>query len=259
VRSWADTFLVALSFVVLAAVPSRVQAQAAPGGAPDALAQLAPRTPSAVTASDFATEATPPQPASADTSALPAWPPPQNSLLARFKEDLSKPLTTKQKLKRAIEQAIFPGIPVAAAVAGIGMASDSRLDRDYGMGGRGFLRRWASWWGDNSVGLFVGDFAAASLLRQDPRYHPEKKRGFGRRLGHALAAALVTQSDDGKTQFNASHLIGIAAGAGASTAWHHSSDRSGAYFAERFGLGLASSAGYNILAEFLFYRKEPRQ
>jgi hypothetical protein len=146
-----------------------------------------------------------------------------------------------------------------AFAAGIGMAKDARLDRDYGMGGEGFLRRWGSDFSDNAVGIFVGDFAAASAFHQDPRYHPENRRGFGRRLGHALAAVVVTQSDTGQTQFNASHLTGLVVGSGISTAWHHSSDRNARFFGERLAFELADSAGYNILAEFLFYRKHPRK
>jgi len=157
-----------------------------------------------------------------------------------------------------MKQAIFPGIVGSAAAAGLGMATDRRVDRDYGMGGMGFVRRWGSAFGQNAVGQFVGDFALASAFHQDPRYHPDKKKGFGHRMGHALAAVVVTHSDSGKSEFNSSQLIGIAAAAGASTAWHHSSDRSGKYFAERFAYGVSFSAGYKVISEFLFYRNEPR-
>ena len=200
-----------------------------------------------------------PQPEPAEPAALPAWPPSQGGLFGRFRENLSKPLTPKHKFIRAMEQIFFPGLPGAALAAGLGMASDTRLDRDYGVGARGFLERWGSDLGDNAVGIVVGDYAMASLLHQDPRYHPEKRRGFGRRLRHALSAVVITQSDSGQTEFNASHVTGLVAGDGASTAWHHASDRKARFFGERLGFELAASAGYNVLAEFLFYRKEPRQ
>lgn len=198
-------------------------------------------------------------PVSEDTGALPALPPAPDNFWDKFKEDLSKPLTPREKLKRATVRAIFPGIVASAAGAGLGMAVDTRLSRDYGMGARGFLRRWASGFGENAVGLFVGDYALASMLHQDPRYHPEKKRGFSRRLGHAIAAVFVTQTDSGAREFNASHLTGLVVGAGASTAWHRASDRGAGYFGERVGAALAGSIGYRIVEEFLFYRKEPRQ
>jgi hypothetical protein len=197
-------------------------------------------------------------PAAAAGGSPPAWPTDSGGIFGRFREDLSKPLTTKQKLTRAIRQALFPGIIGAAAASGLGMAADTRLDRDYGMGGRGFVRRWGSAFGQNAVGVFVGDFAFASALHQDPRYHPDKKKGFGHRLGHALAAVVVTPSDSGRNEFNSSHLLGIAVASGASTAWHHHSDRNARLFGERFGYDVAISAFYNVVSEFLFYRKEPR-
>jgi hypothetical protein len=199
-------------------------------------------------------------PGTPTTRALPAWPPepPAGDLFDRFKEDLSKPLTPEKKFERAMKRIILPGIITSAATAGLSMATDSRLDRDYGMGGKGFVRRWGSYFGQSSVSRFVGDFAVASALHQDPRYHPSKKAGFGHRLAHALLATVVAQSDSGKDEFHASKLIGLAAGAGAATGWHHESDRSGPFFAQRFGWSVLGAAGYNVVAEFLVYRDEPR-
>jgi hypothetical protein len=250
----------------VAAFPAglRAQSPARPGWGPLLLANAQQEfegvvAPAAIAAPVIAGFFNLSQPAWADAGTLPPLPPSSADLFGRFREDLSKPLTPKQKLKRAIRQAIFPGLPASAGSAGIGMAVDTRLSRDYGMGARGFLRRWASGFGDNAVGLFVGDFAMASMLHQDPRYHFEKRRGFGRRLSHALAAVFVTQSDSGQNEFNVSHLTGLVVAAGASTAWHHASDRRADYFGERVGTELAGSAAYKVLSEFLFYRHEPRQ
>ncbi len=252
-KSWPFRSVMLFLAVALAAMATPLRAQHPP---PASLSS----TPLAVTtdSSTGASTALGAQPGSA-ADALPAWPPSDEGFPGKFREDLSKPLSTKKKLTRAIKQAVFPGLLGTAFSAGIGMAADTRLDRDYGMGGRGFLRRWSSDFGDNAVGVFVGDFAAASAFHQDPRYHPENRRGFGRRLWHALAAVVVAQSDTGRTQFNTSHLTGILVGSGVSTAWHHSSDRSARLFGESLGYDLADSAGYNILAEFLFYRKHPRK
>lgn len=192
--------------------------------------------------------------------ALPAWPPepPAGDILAMFKEDLSKPLTPKKKYSRSLKLTFLPGIITTAGAAGLSMATDSELDKNYGMGGNGFVRRWGSYFGQNAVVLFVGDFAMASALHQDPRYHPSKKAGFGHRLAHALLSPFVTTSDSGKNEFNASKLIGLAAGTGAATGWHHESDRSGSLFAQRFGWSLLSVAGFNAFSEFVLHRNDPR-
>jgi hypothetical protein len=191
--------------------------------------------------------------------ALPPRPPDSGGIIGLFREDLSQPLTPSQKFTREMKLTFLPGIVATAGAAGLGMAKDTRLDRDFGMGAEGFARRWGSAFGQNAVGLFVGDFALASAFHQDPRYHPDTKRGFSHRLGHALAAVVVTRSDSGQTEFNSSHLIGIAAGAGAATAWHPQSDRAGRFFGQRFGYDVAGSAVYRVLAEFLFYKNAPRK
>jgi hypothetical protein len=186
--------------------------------------------------------------------------PPTNTwgIVGLFRENLSSPLTSKQKFERAIKQSLFPGIVGSAAAAGLGMAVDTRADRDYGMGAEGFLDRWGSAFGQNAVGAVVGDYAFASLFHQDPRYHWSKRKGFGQRLGHALASVAVTQSDSGTSEFNSSHLLGLLVATGSATAWHHSSDRTAGIFGKRFGYDVAASALYRVIQEFLFYRKEPR-
>jgi hypothetical protein len=227
-----------LACVLVAAGPRRLQAQ-------DALSTAPAETVGAQAA---------PAP-----GALPTWPPDSGGLLGMFHEDLSKPLTPKRKFGRAMKQSLFPGLVGSAGAAGFGMALNTRADRDYGMGGRGFVRRWGSAFGQNAVGTVVGDFALASMLHQDPRYHPDMRKGIGHRLGHALASVAVTQSDSGASEFNSSHLLGIVIATGAATAWHHTSDRTAGVFGRRFGYDVASSAIYHVVAEFLFYRKEPRK
>jgi hypothetical protein len=248
--------LVLLAVVWILSFSFCLQAQQVPCGPavedskPIASAELAP-APAALP--------TPPALPSDPAAALPPEPPDSGGMMGWFREDLTNPLKPSQKFARAMKLAVFPGIVATAGAAGIGMAKDTRLDRDFGMGAEGFARRWGSAFGQNAVGLFVGDFALASAFHQDPRYHPDAKKGFGHRLGHALAALVVTRSDSGQSEFNSSHLMGIAAGAGVATAWHPPSDRNGRFFAERFGYDLAGSAVYRVIAEFIFYKNEPRR
>lgn len=255
-RSRSLVLLAVGCFLVL---PVSLQAQQVSCGRPTQnLDAVAPgeQTPAPEAASD---PAPPPELPSDRAAALPPAPPDSSGMMGWFREDLSKPLTPSQKLKRAMELAVFPGSVATAGAAGLGMATDTRLDRDFGVGAEGFARRWGSAFGQNAVGLVVGDFALASALHQDPRYHPDTKRGFGHRLGHALAALVVTRSDSGQMEFNSSHLTGIAAAAGVATAWHPPSDRDGRFFAERFGYDLAGSAIYRVIAEFFFYKNSPRR
>ena len=175
-----------------------------------------------------------------------------------FAEDLSHPLTPTQKFKRAFRESLLPGIVVALGAGGLSMASDSKLDQDYGMGFNGFIRRAGASWAQDSTSLFVGDWMLASALHLDPRYHPSTRAGFGHRLGHVIARVFVTQRDSGGTAFNTSGILGAAIGASVGQGVHHVSDQRGEYYAERFGYALAATAGFNALKEFFFYRHAPR-
>ena len=175
-----------------------------------------------------------------------------------FAEDLSHPLTPTQKFKRAFRESLFPGIIVAMGAGGISMATDSKLDRDYGMGFDGFIRRAGASWAQDASSLFVGDWMLSSVLHTDPRYHPSKRAGFGNRLGHVIARVFVTEKDSGGTTFNTAGILGEAVGASVGQGVHHVSDQRAEYYAERFGWALAATTGFNFVKEFFFYRHEPR-
>jgi len=258
------------SMCVAVAVP--VFGQAVDGAAANstvAEAQPAPAADSAEAASPVPAPISAPVPAPRAIAELPDWPPaaaaapspvpaPNPDFFARFREDIEKPLTVGGKFKRSIKDTIFTGIPSSAVTAGFSMATDSHLERDYGMGFDGFVRRWGSAFGTRAVTAFVGDFALASAMHQDPRYHPDKHKNFFHRAYHAIEAVFVCQSDDGQRQFNASKLFGITAAAGASTGWHHSSDQGVDLFGERVGYGAMSAAIFNGIAEFIFWRHYDR-
>ena len=170
-----------------------------------------------------------------------------------------EPLTPKNKFVLSLKNTFYPTpLVTAAAAAGISQGRDSSLDNEYGQGFDGFKRRWASEVGNRATGEFFGTFVAASLLHQDPHYHPSPRRGFGHRLGHAVSRVFVAPSDSGATQFNTSNLIGNAAAAGMSNAWHHRGDRGGAETAQRFGYAFVFDAVHNLFSEFFLHRKAHR-
>jgi hypothetical protein len=174
-------------------------------------------------------------------------------------DDLKSPLSSFGKFKWAMRETAQETLPGAGIAAGISMASDSSLERGYGMGGKGFGRRYLAVMAQSGTSHIVGDFALASILHQDPRYHPSGRRGFGRRLGWAISRVFVTQTDSGKHQFNISRLFGVAAGAAAANGWHRDVNRGGPETAQRFGWEIVGDAAANIAREFWEYRKYPRQ
>jgi hypothetical protein len=172
---------------------------------------------------------------------------------------LKKPLTSSGKFLWGMRDTLFFSVPGSAVAAGIAMAENASLENGYDDGGDGYAVRFGAVLAETGTAHIIGDWALASMLHQDPRYHPSERRGFGKRLGWALSRVFVTQKDDGVHTFNSSRIFGIAAGAAAANGWHHDVNRGGPETAQRFGWALLGDISAKLIAEFWEYRKYPRQ
>jgi hypothetical protein len=195
----------------------------------------------------------------AQQSQAPQPDPPQLPVAIGNSNRSAQPLTPAGKLNYAIQRALLSPTAylTAAAGAGFSMAIDEDSDQGYGMGGKGFARRFGDRFGTTCVSELTGSWIAASILRQDPRYFPSPKSGFGNRIGYAVSRVLVTRGDDGNSQFNASNLTGLAAGAGASIAWHRARDRSVKNYFATFGAFIGFDAASKLAKEFFGKKNKP--
>lgn len=171
-----------------------------------------------------------------------------------FKVDYSKnfqPLTPKEKFQEWARGAYDPlGLGVGAAEA----ATLEHSSRDgfcgYGGGFTGYGKCFGSLELDANISSFIGDFALAALLHQDPRYFRLGKGSFGRRLWYAVSRVFVTYNDHGKTVLYSSALTGTAAAAGISNLYYPQTDRTVGHTLSRIGIDLGNTALYNGAAEF---------
>ena len=82
------------------------------------------------------------------------------------------------------------------------------------LGGAGYGKRFGAAFADSASTQFFGTFFYPVLLHQDPRYFRKGTGSFASRLRHALAAPYLCRGDNGRTQLNASNLLGnFSAGA----------------------------------------------
>jgi hypothetical protein len=92
----------------------------------------------------------------------------------------------------------------------------------------------------------------ASLFRQDPRYHRSGKKGAGAKIGYAVTRVFVTQGDRcGCHQFNASFLLGGAAGAVTANLWERSERTGPVHTVKRYYNHIALTALFNVVKEFV--------
>ena len=129
------------------------------------------------------------------------------------------PLTTGQKFK-LVAQGTFDPVEFAflALEAGVDQASNS--NPIFGQGFKGYGKRYALAFGDNTIENFMAGAVFPSALRQDPRYYQLGKGKFLHRAAYAGIRVLLTRSDSGKTEFNFSEILGSGSAAAISNAYH---------------------------------------
>ena len=133
------------------------------------------------------------------------------------------PLTVGQKFKlQARSQFDYFEIPWYGILAGFSQARNTSAG--YGQGAAGYGKRYASEWGDGAIENFMVGAVFASALRQDPRYYVLGEGSFWHRTGYAVSRIIVTRSDSGRAEFNASQIFGGAVAAGISTYSYHPRD-----------------------------------
>jgi hypothetical protein len=134
---------------------------------------------------------------------------------------------------------------IAGVAAGAGVSQVRRQPRQWGGGAGGFGKRLGAGFATHSVKTTV-EHAVAAPLHEDLHYHRSNKRGFGPRMGHALASTVVTRNTrNGKHTAAVGRISGHAAAGVVSQVGLHAA--SGASTA---GIGLAADAGANVGREF---------
>ena len=130
------------------------------------------------------------------------------------------PLTAGQKFKLITRSSFDPAqFAWYAAVSAVGQAENS--ESAYGQGWGAYGKRYATSMADGVIEGYMTSGVFPSVLRQDPRYFVLGKGGFWHRTEYALSRLIITRSDSGSSQFNASEIFGSASAAAISTYGYH--------------------------------------
>lgn len=157
------------------------------------------------------------------------------------------PLTSGQKF-RVVARSSFDYVefPWYGFLAGISQAQNS--EAGYGQGAAGYGKRFGAAFADGTIENFWTSAILPSVLHQDPRYFQRGKGGFWHRTGYAVSRIVITRSDSGSNQFNASEIFGSMIAAGISTySYHPHEDRTLRNTASVWG----SQVGYDALTFFV--------
>ena len=196
---------------------------------------------------------------SATPPALPA-PPPQTEekhilgVVPNYKTvpELSGPfvpISTRTKFKLATQDSFDPfEWAVAGMFAGFAQLGDQY--HEFGQGMQGYAKRYGGAFTDQLISNYVTEAILPSLLHQDCRYFRLGEGGGWKRTRYAVTRVFVTRADSGKWQFNTSEIAGNALAASLSNVYYPDSQRTVQNTTQKWGVSIASDAGFNVLKEF---------
>jgi hypothetical protein len=129
------------------------------------------------------------------------------------------PITAGQKFKLATDETFdIVEFGFVGLAAGVNQATNA--NPSLGQGLKGYGKRYALEFADNTIENYMAEALLPSLLHQDPRYFQLGKGGFLHRFGYSASRIVVTRSDSGKAQFNFSEIFGSASSAALADLYH---------------------------------------
>jgi Carboxypeptidase regulatory-like domain len=168
------------------------------------------------------------------------------------------PMNPKQKFELAWKLAIDPSSFVIAGIIAGGQQANNSFP-GYGQGAAGYARRFGAAYGDFFIGTYVSNAILPSILKQDPRYFYKGTGTTKSRILYAISRSVITRGDNGHWQPDFSGILGSLAAAGISNLYYPEGSRNG--FETTLNntlIGIGTSAGVNILQEFVFRKVTPK-
>ena len=168
------------------------------------------------------------------------------------------PMNPKQKFGLAWKLAIDPTSFVIPGIIAGGQQANNSFP-GYGQGAAGYARRFGAAYGDFFIGTYISSAILPSILKQDPRYFYKGTGTTKSRILYAISRSVMTKGDNGHWQPDYSGILGSLAAGGISNLYYPEGSRDG------FGttvnnalIGIGTSAGVNILQEFVFRKLTPK-
>jgi hypothetical protein len=160
-----------------------------------------------------------------------------------------QPLRTGQKLELAVDESIAPSQFLGSAfTSAINQARNA--PPGYGQGWDAYGKRFGSSVATNASSQMFGTFFLPSMLHQDPRYFV---KAFGTpkvRILYALERIVITRTDDGRSTFNWSGVMGALMAESLANSYLPDQERTAGKTFERYGVRIGFSAVDNVVKEY---------
>lgn len=161
-----------------------------------------------------------------------------------------RPLTPRQKYNLAFHEMFDFSAHIQI---GIGAALDQATEgskHTFGQGWGAYGDRFVAGEAGNISGSFLTTGFFPHIFKQDPRLFRRGHGGIPTRAWYAFTRVVITRSDEGKSVFNTSHVLGSLAEDGVSTLFYPDYKHSAGATFRGWGWQLLQGGGFNILSEF---------
>lgn len=160
------------------------------------------------------------------------------------------PMNAKQKFQLAFRSEMDP-VTFAGAAALAGAEEYKNIYPGYGTGVAGFGKRFAAQYANDFDSRMIGSALLPSLFRQDPRYFYKGTGTVRSRTLYAIKSAFICRGDNGKPQFDYSHIIGDFAAGSLSNLYYPELNEGATLIFTNGLIEIGGMAGTNLLREFL--------
>jgi hypothetical protein len=160
------------------------------------------------------------------------------------------PMNAKQKFQLAFRSEIDP-MTFAGAAAIAGAEQSRKIYQGYGQEAGGFGRRFAAQYANDFDSRMIGSALLPSLFHQDPRYFYKGTGTIRSRALYAIKSAFICRGDNGKPEFDVSHIGGDFAAGALSNLYYPEANEGASLIFTNGLIEIGGMAGTNLIREFI--------
>ena len=158
-------------------------------------------------------------------------------------------LELKDKFLLFVNDSIDP-VNFLGAGFNAGIDQSSNRDPTFGLGAKGYAKRFGANLADSESDKFFKSFLFPVIFSEDPRYYRLGQGTHGRRVLHAVGHVFIGHHEDGTPMFNYSGWLGSISSAALSNVYHPGNQHGVWDTAQRIGYGFAFDVGFDLLREY---------
>jgi hypothetical protein len=151
---------------------------------------------------------------------------------------------------RIYARSIFSPYTLIGPALGAGIGQAENEPPEWGQGGEGYARRFASGVGRHAIAETIR-FGVAAADGEDPEYHRSTETGVWPRAKHVVVETFTSQTTSGNRIPAYSRFAGIYGAAFISNMWYPGSRATAGWALRRGSTALGASIGFHLFEEFV--------